>query len=164
MSIKNSFFILGSIILFGAIYMFVCGFLKPCGPTRGTDLSCELAQGMQASVDIPAHITVSSFHPFQVSYKFGEYVPQEIEPVSYGGFYIVEINSPGPVEIYGTKSNGGISTPTIRVDMVSDEYPTLTVTRTWNDSLIQLIHWYLFPVFVLYLIIAGSFFTAGFKL
>jgi len=130
-----------------AAAMFGSSFLRPCGPMTGTGLSCDFSYGMKATIDMPAEVSVGSFAPFTVAYySDGALVP--IETLNLGGFYYVVFNTTGATELYMVKAAGGIRSPTIGVDALTD-YPTLHVVRTWRNVPLQVWKWYLSPVFFL---------------
>lgn len=149
---------LGSMVFFAmAAYIFVTDFIKPCDPGRGIGLTCDFSGGKIARIDSSARIEIANFDSFTIGYFNSAGVLEKQTPLSIYGFYTLGLTTSGPSEIMMLKSSGGISTPSIYVNPIdSGNYPSLKVTRTWNNPLLQLIQWYLFIPF-LCSIISGAF-------
>lgn len=153
------------LFLCAALYLFVTNFLAPCGPIRGSGLRCDFSAGKQAHIDGPAKITMIQFdRPFTYAIVNSDGVMAPQTSMMFNGFAITSLNSGGPVDIIMLSGRGGITTPDIEVDRLTDTYPSLTVVRTWHNPLLQLIQWYLYVPFLLCLISGILFMRASFSL
>jgi hypothetical protein len=152
------------LFLCAALYLFVANFIAPCGPVRGSGLRCDFSAGKQAHIDGPAKITLSQFdEPFTYAIVNSDGVMAPQESMMFNGFAITSFSTDGPINIIMLRGRGGIITPDIEVDRLTDTYPSLTVVRTWHNPLLQLIQWYLFVPFLLMFISGIIFMRVSFS-
>ena len=145
---KNFYLLILSLVLVMLAAMFITDFLPVCDQGRGTGMDCSMSVGMQADVDSPARIQFFSFDPFRISQLVdGQFVSAQV--LNLNGFYQAEFTTNGPSTWLMQDERGGISSPTIRVDTLGSQYPSLVVHRTWHYPLAQLIKWNLFPIFLM---------------
>jgi hypothetical protein len=151
-----------SLIMFVmAAVMLVTNFFRPCSPGRGTGLYCSISSGMVAHIDSPAKISIYHHNPYTVGIVDSNGVIQAQTSLSIDGRSEMDFLSPGPVDIYMLKSDGGVSIPIISVYTIDGQsYPSLTVTRSALSPLTQLVQWYLFPPF-LYSLMVGVILLVG---
>jgi hypothetical protein len=138
--------------------MLVTSFFQPCSPGRGSGLYCSISSGMVAHIDSPAKISIFHYNPYTIGILDSNGVIQPQTSLSIDGRSEMTFLSPGPVDIYMLKSNGGISVPGISVYTIDGQsYPSLIVTRSSLSPLTQLVQWYLFPPFFLFLMLGAVF-------
>lgn len=148
--LKIYLFLCSLVFLVMAVCMLTTSFFPPCDEGRGTGLKCDFVTGKVAHVNGPAKISVYGWENFSITVFNSDGLATPITPLNIGGWYTLAFQTTASTEILITKSNGGVSTPSIRVDRLDGEpYPSLLVTRSWYHPLTQILQWYLFPVFLM---------------
>lgn len=161
-SISKGYFSIFLVCLVGVVLMLTAEFFPICDEGQGTNLSCSIGTGMVARVDGPAKIHIFDDEKFSVMYYVdGELVKKS--SIHLDIFHTLDITTSESMEVYMSRYVGKSILPLIRVDTIDGkQYPSLVVSRTHHQPLVQLFQWYLFPVFLMPLI--GSIFFLLFSI
>ncbi len=131
-------------------------FFRTCSDGPGNGLTCEITLGMKAKISGPAMIKVISSDQFSIVIDFGSEKTDPIEAVKADGlWYETEFRTGVDMTIYMIRDRSdGLLGPIIIVDQLEPgtEYPRLSVSRSNQNPIGQLLRWDIFGLFLAWLV------------
>ncbi len=144
--------VISIVFLFASILLFATSYFPACNQNYGDELDCDFPYGARAVISGPAKVKIFASGQFTVGY-LSNGILLEFSTTSDDGIYQVNLSSDGPMELFMLQSAGGIDDPYISVDDLA-VHNTIKVTRTWYNLPVQVYKWYMFPMYLMLIIMA----------